>query len=164
MEISKRLHGYLKSWYTTSTSRKIEKSIKVTLTFDEFVSLLSPNQLATLERSLNCGWLEYLQTENNPYALVLTWKSYSARSSRVFSVETATVCSRHKSKQINIIQKGDAMRPEHREAISKGKKGKPLDTKHKENISKGKKGKKIKGWSEERKAARRALLAQKTKD
>lgn len=157
MNISPRLKAYLKSWYGTSTQNKRNVGVEVTLTFDEFLSLFEKRQLLSLEKAIDANSIRYQQDVNNQYAYVLTWKSYAACSSNVFSKDTAIVCSRMKSAKINLPQKGDKLREKHRENISKGKTGKAQTEEHRAAISDGKKGQKIAGWSEERKAARRKL-------
>lgn len=161
MSISAQLMAYLKSWYETSTTKQRKAGVEVTLTFDEFLGLFDTRQIRSLQKAIEANRIRYQQDEKNQFAYVLTWRSYAARSTNVLSKETAIVCSRMKSSTINLPQQGDKLRPSHCQNISKSLTGKAKTEEHCHNISDGKKGQKIKGWSEERKAARRALIAAK---
>lgn len=155
--ISPNLLKYLQAWFTTATKQKIKSGNVVDLSFAEFLDLFQKHQLASLQKAIDANRIRYLQDEKNSMAYVLTWVSYAACSSRVFNKETATVCARWKSAQINLPQKGDELRPEHREAIAKGLQGKAKTEDHKKAISDGSKGVRKAGWSQERKDERSRL-------
>lgn len=156
VEISPALLSYLKSWHETSCARQRAKGVTVDLSFQDFADLFTQRQMATLQKSMDAQRIRYLMDEANPYAFVLTWKSYAARSSNIFDKTTATVCSRIKSKQINSPQKGDTLRAEHKAKISKKLTGKPKSDDHRAAMSESATGSKKAGWSPERKAARSA--------
>ena len=159
--LSERLMAYLTSWHAGTVRKKREAGYLVTLTFPQFVALFKDRQLASLQRAIDANRLRYLQDKKNPLAYVATWRSYDACSTGVYSADTACICSRQKSKAINKVQKGSKLRSTHCKAISDGLTGKPRSDEAREAISAGKKGVPIRGWTEERKAERRALLAAK---
>jgi hypothetical protein len=159
--LSPRLLGYLASWHATSTRKQAASGNVVDLSFDAFLGLFEKRQLKSLERAIVEGRLPAQQHETNQYALVLSWRSYSACSSGMFNAQTACVCSRNKSARINLPQKGDTLRPGHAQAIAKSLTGKPKSQDHRKAISQGCRGVSKAGWSEERRAERRALLATK---
>lgn len=154
MNISDNLMAYLRSWYETSTGKKREAGIEVTLTFDEFLSLINEKQMTSLQEHADNRKLRYLQKRDNKYSYVLTWKSYADCSTGVFSKDTAMVCSRQKSAAINLPQAGDPLRASHKANIARGLKGKEKSEEHREALSESLSGKPKKGWSPERKAAR----------
>lgn len=157
--LSKRLTGYLRSWYKTSTGRKAEQGTKVSLTFEQFASLFTPGQLMVLEYEIHNGTLRQLQNAKSKTALVLTWRSYKALKSNHFNVETAYVCSREASERVCHMVAGDSHTDEAKAKISEASKGKAKSEEHKEAISAACKGVSKAPWSEERKAARRAQIA-----
>lgn len=159
--ISPRLLAYLKSWFATSTGNKARSLVDVRLTFDEFLSLFETRQLASLQRAIDANRLRDQQSETNQMAYVLTWRSYAARSSNIFDRDTACVCSRMKSAKINLPQKGDTLRPEHRANIGRKLKGRPKTADHRAAISAGAKGTTKVKWSPERRAARSAEMKAK---
>lgn len=154
--LSPALRAYLQSWYDTTAENKRADGVVVELTFPQFVGLFAKKQLASLQRSIDANRLRYLQGEKNAYAYVATWKSYAACSTNVWSVETATICSRSKSARINLPQAGDKLRPRHRQNISKSLTGLEKSDDHRTAISEATKGKPKAGWSDERRAARSA--------
>ena len=156
---TKALLGYLKSWHLTSTPKQRDAGHYVDLTFCEFLNLFDTKQLRKLRIALMDGKIKQAQNEENERALVLTWRSYAARSSGEFTSETAYVCTRAKSFEINRSQAGDTLRSDHVENIRDSLTGLPKSDAHKAAISEASKGKPKAGWSEERKAARRAQLA-----
>ncbi len=160
-DLSPRLTAYLESWYATSTARKTDAGVQVELTFSQFVSLFTAKQITTLEKAIEAKRLRYFMDAKNPYAFVLTWRSYAARQTDVFSVTTAQVCSRLKSKADSRVKKGETLSSRTRARISEGKRGKPIDKQHKANISNALKDRPKQPWTEERRAARRAQIAQK---
>lgn len=155
--ISPQLTAYLLSWYHTTVQSKTNAGVIVNLSFDEFLSLFEQRQLTSLQKSLDANRIRYQQEDKSPFAYVATWKSYAACSTGVWDINTALICSRMKSAQINLPAAGDKLRPSHCQNIGRALKGKSKSEEHCRNISDSKKGKKIAGWSEERKAARRAL-------
>lgn len=157
MTISHQLRRYLEDWHRTSTTRKSEDGIQVDLSFGAFLALFSEKNLETLENAIWYKRLRYLQDKANPLALVVTWKSYAARSTNAFNSETAIVCARYISKRISLVQPGDALRVSHAANIGEALRGKPKTDDHRANISESCKGKPKALWTEERKAARRAL-------
>jgi len=157
MQVSDRLMAYLRSWYETSTTNKAEEGVVVELTFTQFLSLFEKRQIASLEKAIANNSLRDQQHEKNKFAYVLSWKSYSARSTNIYSIDTAIVCSRLKSAKLAIPQKGDKLRPGHCNAISNALSGKPKTQEHADNISFAKSGREIAKWSPERKKARSDL-------
>jgi len=107
LRLSAELREYLQKWFSTSTAKKRKDGIQVDLTFKQFVGLFEKRQLTSLQKSIDGKCLFRVQREDNPLAYVLTWRSYTACSSGVFSEATATVCSRLKSAAINKPQPGD---------------------------------------------------------
>lgn len=158
LDISPRLLAYLASWHATSTKRKAAQGIQVDLSFDEFLVLIDKRQMKSLQRAIDSNRIRDQQNEKNPFAYVLTWKSYAACSSRVFNRDTACVCSRMKSARINLPQAGDKLRPEHAAAIGAKLRGKAKTPEHRKAISQGSRGTSKTPWTEERKAARRAQI------
>lgn len=154
--ICPKLEAYLRSWHNTATTRKIKDGFTVELSFSDFLSLFQKHQLVSLQKRIDNDSIRYFMADTNQMAYVLTWTSYSARSSRVFDKNTATVCARWKSAQINLPQKGDELRPEHRANIGASLKDKPKSEDHKKAISDGSKGVAKAAWTPERKAARSA--------
>lgn len=123
-DVTDELLHYLKSWHRTSCDKKVAQGATVDLSFDQFMSLICPRQRKSLQKAIDEGRLRSQQHRDSPYALVLTWRSYSACSSREFNVATACVCSRLKSSQINKPQSGDKLRPAHSAKISEALRGK----------------------------------------
>jgi hypothetical protein len=151
-DISPALRAYLNSWYDTTAENKRKQDVVVELTFDQFVGLFEKRQLASLQKSIDTNRLRYMQDDKNAFAYVATWKSYSARSTNVWSVETALICSRSKSSTVNLPQPGDKLRPLHRERISNSLTGRTLSDDHRSNISQGCKGVSKTPWPEDRRA------------
>lgn len=160
-ELSSELDTYLRKWHHTSTTRKANSGVTVNLPFEDFLGLFTKRQLASLQRAIDTGRLLGQQNRDNEFAFVLTWRSYSACSSRIFDRDTACIASRNKSKIINKPQAGDTLREGHRDSISKSLTGVAKAPDHCKAISEAKKGVSIKGWSEERKADRRRQIAEK---
>jgi hypothetical protein len=171
------LTEYFEKWFNTAVKRKAAQGVSIEITFVEFMNqIVTPRQYESLQKTKDEGWLNTRQRHDNPLAYVITWKSYSARSSNVFSVETACFCTRTESKSRAKPKKGEKLSDTHKQNISKGLKDKPKSEEHKQSISDSLKGrefsqehksnlKKPKApWSEERKAARSALLAAKKKE
>ena len=154
MRLSAELREYLQKWFSTSTAKKRKDGIQVDLTFKQFVGLFEKRQLTSLQKSIDGKCLFRVQREDNPLAYVLTWRSYTACSSGVFSEATATVCSRLKSAAINKPQPGDKLRPSHCENISTSLTGVAKTEEHCANISAAKKGRQIAPWTPARKKAR----------
>ncbi len=159
--LSDRLTAYLQSWHKTSTKKQVDAGHVVKLPFDDFMSLFNKDQLKTLQDAIDANRLRYLQDAKNEFAFVLTWASYAARSSGQFNKDTAMICSRLKSRTVNFVEKGSNLRPSHAEKISKSLTGKPKDEDHKKNIGNANRGKPKAAWDDERKAARRKLIADK---
>lgn len=149
---TKSLLGYLKSWHATSTQKQRDAGHYVDLTFCEFLNLFDTDQLRYLRRALMDGKIRERQNEENPKALVLTWRSYAARSSCEFTRDTAFVCDRQTSFEVNRSQAGDTLRVEHVENIRDSLTGVPKSAAHRAAISEGCKGVKKAAWTPERKA------------
>jgi len=165
MQLSEPLRLYLEKWYSTSIAKKAEKGASVSLTFDQFLDLLGTNRAASLQRAMNENRLSGQMHEENPWAFVLTWRSYAARSSNVYDANTAIVCTRMESSRRKLPEKGDTLRPSHRAALSRKLTGRTLTQEHRDNISKGRAGQPGRQWTAEQKAAaserRRAAEAAK---
>lgn len=149
---TKALLGYLKSWHLTSTQKQRDAGHYVDLTFCEFLNLFDSKQIQKLRIALMDGKIREVQNEDNEQALVLTWRSYAARSTCEFTSDTAYVCTRAKSFEINRSQSGDTLRDDHKDRISEGLTGKPKSDAHKAAISESSKGGTKAPWSEERRA------------
>jgi len=162
-ELSSKLQNYLMKYFASRVRKLREDGVEVTLTWREFMGMITKKQVATLEAAIAENRLKGLQDDQNPYALMLTWAGYEFHSveHRVFSKDTAVFCSRQRSKIINRPKRGQKLGARHRASISDGLSGKPKSEDHRQNISDAKKGVKIAGWSEERKAARKAQIAAK---
>ena len=156
---TKCLLGYLKSWYATSTQKQRDAGHYVDLTFCEFLNLFEAKQLRKLRIALMDGRIKHVQSAENEQALVLTWRSYAVRSSGEFTSETAYVCTRVRSLEVNRSQAGDTLRTEHKSAIKDSLTGLPKSDAHRAALSAATKGTTKQPWTEERKAARRAQLA-----
>ena len=85
----------------------------------------------------------------------------AARSTGKFNKDTAIICSRVKSAQVNLPQKGDKLRDNHCAGISAALTGKPKSEEHKSAISAASKGQSKAAWTPERKAARRQQIAER---
>ncbi len=156
---TKCLLGYLKSWHATSTQKQRDAGHYVDLTFIEFLNLFTTDHLQRLRIALMDGKITRTQNENNARALVLTWRNYAARSSGEFTSETAFVCTRAKSFEINRSQTGDKLRAGHVENIRESLTGLAKTDAHKAAISEASKGKSKAPWSEERRANARVKAA-----
>lgn len=161
LNISPNLLAYLKSWHQTSTGKKAAAGHSVDLPFQDFLDLFEPRQLKTLQDAIDANRIRYLQSVDNKFALVLTWKSYAARSSGHFNKDTATICSRLKSATINLPQAGDTLREDHKAAIAAKLTGVGKSDEHRANMSASAKGSKKAAWTPERKEARRQQIADK---
>jgi len=161
LNISPNLLAYLKSWHQTSTGNKTAAGHTVDLPFQDFLDLFEPKQLKTLQDAIDANRIRYLQDKGNKYAFVLTWKSYAARSTGQFNKDTATICSRLKSKAINLPKAGDTLREDHKAAISAKLTGMAKSDEHRANMSEAAKGSKKAAWTPERKEARRQQIAEK---
>jgi hypothetical protein len=159
MTLSPRLEAYLRRWFTTSTDKKRKAGIHVGLTWEQFVSLFAPEQLRKLQSAIEADRLRYDQAAENPRALVLTWRSYEAVSSGKFTADTATICTRERSEQINRVRAGGKLRPGHAANIRQKLLGKPKTDEHKAAISASSKGQPKAPWTRERKLDRQAHCA-----
>ena len=157
---TKCLLGYLRSWHLTSTQKQRDAGHYVDLTFAEFLNLFATKQLRRLRIALMDGRIKHVQNKENERALVLTWRSYAARSSGEFTSETAYVCTRAKSLEVNRSQAGDTLRGEHKAAIKDSLTGLSKSDAHKAAISEATRGTTKQPWTDERKAARRELRQQ----
>lgn len=159
---------YMTKWFNTSMSRMAARGVTVDLTFRQFIDdVVTARQYASLQKTKEAGWLNSRQHRDNPMAYVITWKSYSARTSNVLNVDTVCFCTRAESRQRSKPVKGEALRDahksriaakmtgkekaeEHREKIGEALTGRTLSAEHKANLKRPKQP-----WSEERKAAAR---------
>lgn len=161
LNISPRLLAYLQAWHSTSTQKQIDAGMDVDLPFQDFLNLFEVAQLNSLQRAIDANRIRYQMADTNDYAFVLTWKSYAACSTGKFNKDTATVCSRLKSAQINLPQAGDTLREDHKKAIAISLTGVPKTDDHRAAMSAAAKGNPKAAWSEERKEARRQQIADK---
>ena len=159
-ELSGRLLAYLTSWHSNTVEKQIAAGNKANLSLSEFIGLFAKRQLASLQKAIDDNRLRYQQSAENPYAYVATWKSYAARSTGIYDVTTACICSRMKSAKINLPARGDELRASHRANIADALTGKAKTAEHREAIGQGCRGVKKEPWSAERKAARSALRCQ----
>lgn len=166
------LQEYFVKWFTSAVTRMASKGVTIDITFLDFMTkVVTPRQYASLQKTMDAGWLNSRQATSNDRAYVITWKSYGARSTNVFNLETAYFCTRAESEKRSKPAKGEALRPSHRANISKKLRGVPkteehagaisealtgrtLSLEHKQNLKKPKAP-----WTEERKAQRRAQIA-----
>jgi hypothetical protein len=153
--------AYLESWHETSTNNQKAAGVEVDLPFQDFLDLFGQDQLNSLQRAIDADRIRYQMDADNKFAFVLSWKSYSHRSSNKMNKDTAIICSRMKSAAINLPQAGDKLREAHKKAISESLTGLEKTDDHKKAIGEANKGKAKEPWSDERKEARRNLLAQK---
>lgn len=153
MQITPELEEYLHKWYKTSTEAKRANGVTIDLSFGDFLSLLTEKRAASLQKAIEGNYLHRQMARDNPYAYVLTWQSYAARSSSVFNLNTATICTRMKSQMLAIPQKGDKLRDSHKANLSKRLTGRQLSTSHKRNISEARKAQPGRQWTPEQKAA-----------
>lgn len=169
---SMSLQEYFVKWFTSAVTRMASKGVTIDITFLDFMTkVVTPRQYASLQKTMDAGWLNSRQATSNDRAYVITWKSYAARTSNVFNLETACFCTRAESEKRSKPAKGEALRPSHRANISKKLRGVPkteehagaisealtgrtLSLEHKQNLKKPKAP-----WTEERKAQRRAQIA-----
>lgn len=157
--LSPDLLAYLQKWHNTTVTRKAEAGHQVDLPFPDFVSLFKPKQIKSLQNAIAEDRLHYFQREDNEFALVASWRSYAAVSSGIYNKDTAIICSRMKSAQINLPAPGDKLRPSHRAKIGDAKRGVPQSPEHREALSVALTGQPKKPWTEQRKADRRADIA-----
>lgn len=159
--LSPRLLAYLQSWHATSTAKQVAKGVEVDLPFQDFLNLFEPKQLDSLQRAIDADRIRYQMDKENAFAFVLTWTSYAACTGNKFNKDTATVCSRQKSKAINTPQAGDKLRASHKQAISAKLTGVPKDEDHRKAIGDGNRGKPKAAWTDERRQDRRNQIAAK---
>jgi hypothetical protein len=160
-ELSPELETYLLKWHATSTGEKAAQGNTIDLPFEAFLALFAKRQLITLQKAIDGKYLQSMQARDEPYSLVLTWRSYAACSSGIFNADTACVCARFLSKAQNMPKAGDKLRPGHVANIAASLTGVEKTPEHCQAISDGKKGVKIAGWSDERKLARSQQIAAK---
>lgn len=175
---SMTLREYFVKWFTTATTRMIGEGVKVEISFLQFMNeVVTPRQYASLQKTMDEGWLNSRQAANQDLAYVITWKSYSARSTNVYNLDTAAFCTRSESKARAKPAKGETLRNSHREKISQASTGVPKTEEHCSNISEGLTGRVFsethrqnlknpkKPWTEERRRrsseARKAAAAAK---
>lgn len=157
------LTDYLAKWFTTATTRMAKKGISVEISFVDFVSkVITPRQIASLQKTMDEGWLNSRQASSSDLAYVISWKSYAARSTNVYNLETAAFCTRSESKARAKASKGEKLRPSHCDKISAGLRNKPKSEEHRDSISEALTGRTLseehraslkkpkKPWTEER--------------
>ena len=157
------LTDYLEKWFATATARMTAKGVSVEISFVDFVNkVITPRQIASLQKTMDEGWLNARQARTSDLAYVITWKSYAARSTNVYSLDTAAFCTRSESKARAKASKGEKLRPSHCEKISAGLRDKPKAEGHCQNISEALAGRTLseehranlkkpkKPWTEER--------------
>lgn len=154
MNINERTDAYLLAWYTTSVAKKSGKGAQIELTYEQFRQMLGRKRYNQIRDAIHRCYINTFMDENNPAAYVLTWRSYAACSTKIYNVQTATICTRAESKILNRARKGDVLRPEHVAKLSKALTGRTLTDEHRQNISDGKKGKPGRKWTPEQLAKR----------
>ena len=133
--LSPELTDYLTKWFNTSCAKQVAKGVIVNLTYSDFIELLTPRRAKSLQKAIDQGRLTGQQHEENPYAYVLTWISYAARSTYVFDKATACVCTRMESRSRNLMKQGDTMRPEHRDNLSRALTERTFSDEHRDSLS-----------------------------
>lgn len=129
------LTDYLAKWFATATTRMTKEGVSVEITFVDFVNkVITPRQIASLQKTKDEGWLNVRQARTSDLAYVISWKSYAARSTNVYNLDTAAFCTRAESKARAKASKGERLRPSHCEKISAGLRDKPKAEGHCQNI------------------------------
>ena len=152
------LTAYMQSWFDKVAQKQTKRGITFALTFDEFLELWGTRRLATMQKHMEDGSIYARMSGNNPFAFVVTWKSYAAKQAGVMNSETAQVCTRSKSKADNGMRKGDKHSQAVKDRISASKQGKTHSESHRLALSQALIGKKRGPMTEEHKAKLSAAM------
>lgn len=138
---SEHVQAYLRSWFNTSIENKRKAGAVIELTYEQFMEhVITPRQVKSLDKAYSEFRLKDQQAISNPYAYVITWVSYSAKTTNIYNVNTAVVTTRVKSSIISKPKKGEKLRPSHVANLSKSMTGKKKSDDHRRNISDSMKG------------------------
>lgn len=129
------LNTYMRGWYDKVAQKQSKRGILFALTYEDFLELWGQRRLATMQKHLDDGTIYARMSGNNPFAFVVTWKSYAAKQSGVMNLETAQVCTRSKSKSDNGMRRGDKHSQEVKDRISASKLGKTHSEDHRKALS-----------------------------
>lgn len=152
------LTAYMQGWYAKVAQKQTKRGIAFELTYDDFLALWGARRLATMQKHMDDGSIYARMSGGNPFAFVVTWKSYAAKQSGVMNIETAQVCTRSKSKADNGMRKGDKHSQEVKDRISASKQGKTHSESHRQALSKALTGVKKGPMSAEHKAKLSAAM------
>lgn len=121
--MSPTLSLFLQGWYEKAQTRQLARHRIFVLTYEEFLGLFNERQLKQLEKYADDGSLWARQNDENPYALVLTWKSFKAAKAEVMDASTAQICARYKSLIDCSMNEGDEHSDESKARIAKARLG-----------------------------------------
>ncbi|WP_105405076.1 NUMOD3 domain-containing DNA-binding protein [Neorhizobium sp. T7_12] len=157
--ISAELREILEIKYDASRRYQTSRNkVQFDLTLEEYIGLMTPWQLAQMEKKLATGNLRKFM--GSDFGYVLGWKDKAGKASGIMNAETAVFCNRETSKRNLQLKKGDKQTEagkakiakartgtkhsaETKAAISKTKKGVALTDEHKAALSVAKKGRKM---------------------
>jgi len=155
-------------FYSRSARYQTNKGVQFELTFSQYISKFSSQQLNSFARSYLGGTIEGRQ--RSKYKFVLSWASRQDKLSGVMNDATAIICGEKESKtncrylpgeerseltrkRMSAKKKGKKRPEEVKAKIAETKKGQTYDETHRANISAGLKGKPKSAESNAKRAA-----------
>lgn len=132
---SSKLESFLRSWHATSRKTQTDAGKRFELTYEDFLALWSPKQIAELEKRIDAGSLYMWLNSKNLDAYVLSWKSYADSQGEVMNKDTACIVKRRASFKMCRIGKGDKHSEKSKELISFKLTGKSKPDQHKAKIA-----------------------------
>lgn len=133
--ISPRLESFLRSWHETSAETQRKNGKEFNLSFEEFLSLWSPQQLRRMQKWSDDNNLYLKLSAENEDAYVLTWTSYRESQGPVMHVGNAQILKRKDSLKVCRVAKGDTLPEKTRSKISRTLTGMVKEEDHKRKIS-----------------------------
>ncbi|SEM40204.1 hypothetical protein SAMN05192583_0059 [Sphingomonas gellani] len=146
---------------STIKYQREKNSIKVTMNFDEYLSLWSMTRINTMAKKIEMGQksIDYYM-KNKLYGPVCGWVSREARIlGGTMTVADAKIMKAEDSKRMFQFQVGDKHGASARASIGDAKRGKPQSEEHVKKRTAGQIGKKRGPMSEEAKAKLRSTRA-----
>lgn len=132
------LTPHLKRMFESSKRRQEGQGVRFDLTFDDYLSLITPGRRRIMQRELNRGNLRGFMESNLGY--VLTPKGRSEKAGMVCNKETFEFTNRRKSKENQHLKKGDRHRDDSKAKIAVSRTGKTHTEETKEKIREANKG------------------------
>lgn len=136
-----KLEKYLRGWLAKSEARQTQNGVTFNITFGDFEQLWGRARIKKLEGFMADASIHARMNSDNPYAYVLTWKSYAASKGGVMDLQTAQITTRMKSRIDCQMRKGDRHTATTRALISQKTRGVPKSADHRQSISESMKGK-----------------------